>query len=213
MSSRSSKKRTEEAGSSRADLPERVLVGRVLRSHGLKGEVVVEVLSDVPGRLDPGSSLLVTDSEGDPKPAAGQLESVPERVIVAAAREHTTGLLVRFAEVKDRDGADLLRGTWLAVERAAVPPAPEGTYYLYELVGCRCRDGARDLGVVVDVVEDGGGLLLIVEGSAGGTGAEGQAQRVPIPFVERFLREIDVVGGTIALELPPGLVETCASTS
>jgi len=58
--------------------------------------------------------------------------------------------------------------------------------------------------VVVDLLEDGGGLLLIVEGEEG---------QVPVPFVQSFIREIDVARGTIDLELPPGLLETCASTS
>ena len=58
----------------------------------------------------------------------------------------------------------------LEVERSAVPAAPPGTYYHYELLGCRCFDGGRELGEVVDLAEDGGGLLLIVadgERSAG----------------------------------------------
>jgi 16S rRNA processing protein RimM len=85
-----------------------------------------------------------------------------------------------------------------------VPPAEPGTYYYFELLGCRCNDGGQDLGEVVDLVEDGGGLLLIV--------AHGD-QRIPVPFVERFLRGVDVVGKRIDLELPPGLLETCASRS
>jgi 16S rRNA processing protein RimM len=210
MSSTSLTKRTE-----REDLPATVLVGRVLRPHGVRGEMVVEVLSDVPGRLDPGSALLVADEEGVPLagPAARRL---PARLTVASSRPHRGAALVRFAGFEGRDRAAELAGVWLAVERERVPPAPEGSFYRYELIGCRCFDGERDLGRVVDVVEDGGGLLLIVEGEreAGSEeDGEGRPRQVPVPFVASFLRKVDVAAGEIVLALPPGLVETCESTS
>jgi ribosomal 30S subunit maturation factor RimM len=90
------------------------------------------------------------------------------------------------------------------VPRAEVPKAPSGTYYQYELLGCLCRDGEDELGRVVEVVEDGGGLMLIVAG---------EGRRVPVPFVQAFLREVDVEAGRIDLVLPPGFLEACESRS
>ena len=195
MSSRSSK--TEERG----DLPERVTVGRVLRPHGLRGDVVVEVLSDVPERLAAGSRLAaVADTEA---PAAAGKAAI--ELEVAASRAHNAGRLLRFAGRDDRDAVEELRGLWLTVERAAVPAPPAGTYYHYQLVGCRVRDAeAGELGEVVDLVEDGGGLLLLVSDGA---------RQVPVPFVASFLAEVDVASGRIELALPPGFLEACASKS
>lgn len=189
MSSKSS--RTTESS---RELPERVTVGRVLRPHGIRGEVVVEVLTDVPGRFDPGSELLAAREEGGPA----------RTVTVASHQPHKTGARLRFQGVEDRDQAEEMRNLWLEVERSRVPAAPPGTYYHYELLGCRCFDGDQDLGEVVDLIEDGGGLLLMV--------SDGES-RVPIPFVESFLRKVDVAAGRIELDLPPGLVEACASRS
>ena len=186
--------------SSRTDLPETVLVGRVLRPHGVRGEVAVEVLTDVWERLDPGSRLLLTDGEAAPRSVPG----LPAALVVAGGRPQKSGMLVRFEGIEDRDRAELLRGSWLAVPRSEVPAAPPGTYYHYELLGCLCREGGRELGRVVDLVEDGGGLLLMVEGAEG---------TVPVPFVQSYLCGIDVAGGTIDLELPPGFLEACGSTS
>jgi 16S rRNA processing protein RimM len=183
-----------------------VLVGRVLRPHGLRGELLVEPLSDLPERLEPGSVLAVTGPDPD-QPATAKPAGAPPpaSVTVAAARPHRGAVLVRFDGVGDRDAAACLAGAWLAVERAAVPPPPPGTWYHFQLVGCRCRDrGAGDLGEVVEVVEDGGGVLLLVE--------DGR-RRVPVPFVAEFLRRVDPDAGVIEVELPPGLIETCASTS
>jgi 16S rRNA processing protein RimM len=192
MSSRSS--RTEPA-----EPAQKVAVGRVLRPHGLRGEVVVQVLSDVPERLDPGSLLHLGWEDGE-----GRRPAQDRAVVVAARRPHRAGALLRFEGVGDRERADELRGAWLEIEQSRVPAAPPGTYYHFQLLGCRCSAGGEDLGRVVELIEDGGGLLLVV--------ADGE-RRVPIPFVARFLRRIDVEGGAIELDLPPGLLETCGSRS
>jgi 16S rRNA processing protein RimM len=197
MSSKSSKTEgPESASAARDDLPETVAVGRVLRPHGVRGEVVVEVLSDVPDRFRKGSRLLGV-REGAPGMPATSL-------IVATSRPHKTGAVVRFEGFADPDQAAALRGLDLEVPRAEVPKAPAGTYYQYELLGCLCRDGDGELGRVVEVVEDGGGLMLIVAG---------EGRRVPVPFVKEFLRRVDVAVGEIDLALPPGFLEVCASES
>lgn len=176
-------------------------MGRILRPHGIRGEVVVEVLSDVPDRLAPGRRLLLTrDKPSGSAPAT--------TVVVKTERPHKTGALIRFEGIDDRDQAEELRGGWLEVLQSEVPEPPAGTYYHYQLLGCRCFDGETDLGEVVELLEDGGGLLLIV--------SDGQ-RRLPIPFVKGFLKSVEVASeggaGRIELELPPGLVETCASRS
>lgn len=194
MSSKSSK--TEGAAVSsreREDLPETVTVGRVLRPHGVRGEVVVEVLSDVPARFQKGSRVTGV-REGEP----------PLPLTVAAGRVHKTGAVVLFEGYEDRDRAGELRGLDLEIPRAEVPKARRGTYYQFELLGCLCRDRGAELGRVAEVIEDGGGVMLIVEG---------EGRRIPVPFVKEFLRRVDVARGVIDLELPEGLLETCASTS
>jgi 16S rRNA processing protein RimM len=191
MSSKSSRTKTDPA--ERADLPERVVVGRILRPVGVRGEVVVQVLSDVPGRLEPGGKVVGTR---DGKP------SLP--LVVETHREHKSGAVVRFEGWEDRDRAEELRDLLLEVDRSEVPAAPEGTYYWYQLLGCRCEAGGEDLGEVVDLLEDGGGLLLVV--------SDGERE-IPIPFVRSFLKNVDVERGQIELELPEGLLEACASGS
>jgi 16S rRNA processing protein RimM len=159
----------------------------------VRGELAVEVLTDVADRLGPGSRLLACE------PGGGR-----RFLTVASCRAHRGGVLLGFAEIPDRTAAQVLRGATLEVERSEVPQAPAGSYYHYELLGCRVEDRrAGELGVVVDLAEDGGGLLLLVDGGRG---------VVPVPFVERFVRSVDVAGGRIELELPEGLVEACAVT-
>ena len=101
--------------------------------------------------------------------------------------------------------AKRLRGAVLRVPRSEVPPAPRGAYYHFELVGCRVVDQRRGgLGLVEEVVEDGGGVLLRVRGDSG---------ELLIPFVRAFLGAVDVASRRIEVDLPEGLIEACASTS
>jgi 16S rRNA processing protein RimM len=171
-----------------------VLVGRVRRPHGVRGEVVVEPLSDVADRFAPGAVLLAA-------PPAG----ARRRLRIAAVRRHREALLVTFDGIGSRDEVEDLREADLEVPAAESPRAPDGMFYYFELVGCRCHDVRRgDLGRVVEVIEDGGGWLLRIE-LAG--------RQLLVPFVLAYLRSIDVSGGEIELDLPEGLVEACESTS
>ena len=173
---------------------DRVTVGRVLRAHGLKGEVVVEVLSDRPERFAPGSTLLLTQGLGAPKP-----------VQVIAARPHPAGLRLVLSGHQDRNAAEALRGASLEVPGADLAPAPPGAFYPHDLIGYTCRDRREgDLGMVQDLIANGGGLLLVIE-SAG--------RQLLVPFVDSFLAAVDTTARTLELDLPEGLVETCASRS
>lgn len=187
MSSSSSKSETPP-------LPERILVGRVVRPHGVRGEVVVEPLTDTMSRFDAGRSL------------AGSVRGSTRKLTVSRARPSAGGLLVAFAEVTDRDAAEELRGADLEIGRDEVPPARAGEFYYYELVGARCVDSREgELGRVVDLEEGPGGLLLVVENDAG--------RRLPLPFVAQFVAGVDREARRIDWRLPEGLIAACASRS
>lgn len=159
--------------------------------------MTVRVLTDVEERFAPGFRLALLPPSAAPRS--------PVWLTVASARPHQKTLLVRFEGVEDRDEAEALRGAELAVDPRDSPAPPEGTWYHYQLLGCRCHDRREgDLGEVIDVLEDGGGVLLLVEGDG---------RRLPIPWVKRYLVEVDVEDRRIELDLPEGLVEACASAS
>lgn len=193
-----------KSSSSKTDAPRgaasaatgQVLVGLVLRPHGLRGEIVVEPLSDTPRRFAPGSRLLLVRRQQSP----------PESVEVAAAHPAPTGLRLTLRGVTTREAAEALRGAELRVDREEVPAPPEGSFYVFELVGCRAFDARHgDLGTVVDLVDGPGGALIVVERPDG--------SRLPIPFVESFLVGVDREARRIDWKLPKGLLEACASRS
>jgi 16S rRNA processing protein RimM len=163
-------------------------VGRIGRAHGIRGEVSVDIRTDDPGaRFAPGSSF-ATDPEH-----VGPLT-------VEAVRAHTGRLLVRFTGFDDRGAAETLRGTLLLVDSADIPPTndPE-EFHDHELVGLTAvtTDGT-ELGEVVDVQHTGQDLLVVRR--PGGADAL-------VPFVGAIVAEIDVPGGRIVIDPPPGLLE------
>lgn len=175
------------------ELPETVLVGLVVKAHGLRGEVVVEELSDVNGRFADGREVMLLGADG-----------AFDRETISRVGGYKGRLLVGFVGCDDRDRAESWRGREIHVRRDDVPPAPEGEFYYFQLIGCDCTDvEAADLGRVQSVIEDGGGLLLEVERDG---------RKLLIPFVKSYVRRVDVERGEIDLELPPGLLETCEST-
>lgn len=174
------------------DPSDAVLVGRVLRVHGLRGELKVETWSDVEGRFDRGAPLRVLLREGG-----------EERRVVERVRVDRGTLLVKLESVDDREAAERLRGARLAIDEDEVPEPPEGFYYHYQLVGCRVHDRSiGPLGDVADVVEDGGGTLLLVEHDG---------RSLLVPFVDAFLGEVDLEARRIEVDLPEGLIEACTT--
>lgn len=186
MSSKSSKPEFPDP------LPEFVTVGRIRKPHGVRGGLSVEVLSDVEARLDIGSEVEIV-LQGQPTRSA----------VIVGASGRGKALVLRFEGIETREAAEELRGAELEVSRAAVPGAPPGSYYFFELVGCLCSDTkAGELGRVERVVEDGGGLVLEIRRGD---------QTLLVPFVRAYLVNVDTQGRRLDLELPEGLIETCTS--
>jgi 16S rRNA processing protein RimM len=173
----------------------RVAVGRILRPHGIRGEMALEIHSQVADRFAAGRILWLVPPNG-----------AERRVEVRGLRSgagHSS--LLKLAGVDDRDAAEAIRGSWLEVERSEVPPAPQGTHYLFDLVGRRCVDDvAGDLGPIVEVREDGGGLLLVVEHPR---------CELLVPYVEAIVVAVEQETPTVRVHLPVGLLEVCASRS
>jgi 16S rRNA processing protein RimM len=172
--------------------PTYLWVGAVLRAHGLKGELRVSQLSDIAGRFDPGNRLRLVLPSGETR-----------QVEIKSCRADREALLIRLDGVEDRNQAESLRGSRFEVAASESPDLPDGNYYFHELVGCAGFDRrAGALGVVVDVLEDGGGILLVFQ--------RGDDELL-VPFSDALLVEVDTDGKKIDFDLPDGLIEACSS--
>ncbi len=131
-----------------------LVVGRVVKAHGVTGEVVVDVRTDDPEtRFAPGTSLRARAKGG-----------AERQLIVDSARPHGGRLLVRLDGVADRDGADALRGALFLVDSADLPPIEDpDEFYDHQLEGLRVRTTAGDeVGTVAEVLHTAAGELLSV---------------------------------------------------
>jgi 16S rRNA processing protein RimM len=171
----------------------RVIVGRIGRPHGIRGEVVIGVRTDEPDlRFALGATLSYgpTPDSDDP---SGQLR-------VASARWHSGQLLVAFAGITDRTAAGELTGSWLSIDSSQLPAPPDPDEFRdHELIGLSVRTSAGEaLGVVTDVLHYGQDLLVVRP-------PDGQEHLVP--FVKAIVPEVDVAAGTIIIDPPPGLLD------
>jgi 16S rRNA processing protein RimM len=162
-----------------------LVVGRIARPHGVRGEVSVEVRTDDPSRRLAVGKVLTTDPV-----AAGPL-------MVESARWHTGRLLISFAGITDRDQADELRGVWLTMDSAEVgSPEDPDEFNDHELIGLDVVTvSGHKVGRVAEVRHHGQDLLVI------------EPYEILVPFVAAIVPEVDVAGGRLVIDPPPGLLE------
>ena len=160
-----------------------VVVGRITRAHGLRGEVAVLPLTDNPDRFTAGSVVLLEDGR---------------RLTVAASRGAGARLLVTFDGVADRSAAEALRGSALVVPESSLPELPEGTYWPHELEGCEVvTTSGRSLGTVTDVVANPANDIWVATTP---DGAE-----LLVPAIHQVVADVDVAARRIVVHEVPGL--------
>ncbi|WP_329091255.1 MULTISPECIES: ribosome maturation factor RimM [unclassified Streptosporangium] len=170
-----------------------LVVGRIGRPHGLRGDVSVEVRTDEPDRrFAPGTALATDPASTGP-------------LVVESRRWHSGILLVRFEGVTGRDQAEELRGTMLVIDSDDIPPSDDpDEFYDHQLIGLTVvKPDGEAVGEVSDVLHHGQDLLVVRRGKAGATGAT----EVYVPFVKALVPEVDLVKGILVVDGPAGLLD------
>lgn len=154
-------------------------IGRVLRPHGVKGALRIELLTDFPDRFSPGS----------------EVEVACRRLTVARAEEQDGGLLVTFNDIDDRSAAELLTGAYCTLPLAEARQLPADRFYHFHLVGLTVVDTryGREIGRVAEVLTyEANDVLRVTDGD----------REVLIPMVRSVVRSITPAEGVITVELP-----------
>ncbi|MDO5098396.1 MAG: ribosome maturation factor RimM [Corynebacterium sp.] len=164
-----------------------LMIGRVIKSHGIKGEVVVEVTTDEPEiRYAIGEVL------------HGKQAKKQHVLTIAATRPHQGRLLVKFAEIDDRTTADSLRGTQFWAEALEIADDEEA-FYDHELEGLSVLEDGEKIGEVTGVISGPAGTILEVTLLSG--------KEALVPFVFDIVPDVDLGAGTITITPPEGLLD------
>lgn len=160
-------------------------VGRLRRPHGVRGEMLVEILTDFPERLQPDSVVY-----------SGEKHT---RLTIRSRRHHNDGLLLSFAGIDTPEAVGRLRNQILYVPLSDRPPLPEGEYYHHQLVGLAVVDEAgQPLGALTEVMETGANDVYVV--------ATGKGE-ILLPVIPGVVLDVDLSAKTMKVHVPDGLLD------
>ena len=178
--------RGQPAGSSTTGEPEFLVVGKLHRPHGVRGEIVMEVVTDFPERLHTGMVVYVGE------------DHQPQHV--ASLRPHDLVLLISFSGYDTPEDIGRLRNQTVYVRTEDRPALAEGEYYHHQILGLKViEENGNALGILTDILETGANDVYIVQPAGGG-------REILLPAISEVVREIDLEQGTMTVHLLPGLI-------
>ena len=165
--------------------PRFLVIGRIIKPHGVHGEMRVKILTDEPDRF----KLLEEVYIGKDNLQPSKVESV---------RFHKYWALLKIQECQDRDAADLLRSHLVQVPESEGIPLEEGEYFLHQLIGLQVQtEEGEHLGSIAEVIETKANNVFVVNND----GAE-----ILLPDIGEVIRDIDFDSRIVTVRLLPGLV-------
>jgi 16S rRNA processing protein RimM len=162
-------------------------IGRIVRAHGVQGEVSVAVLTDFPERFEQSEWLYIgNEYEAD----LYQLKS---------HRWHKQNVLLSFAGITDRNQAEKLIGQFVQIPVEDAVTLPEGSYYLYQIIGLQAVtvDG-RPLGIITEVIETNANDVYVVQDDNG--------EDILLPAIPDVIQSIDLQRGIMTVDPIDGLI-------
>lgn len=187
--------------------PEYAIVGLIRKAQGIRGEVVIEPLTDKPDVVfASGSRVFAGTSDGDlaiVRDVKGEEET--PTLTVAGSKPFKKGLIVQFEELQDRDSAELWRGRYLLAPFSELPPLQEDQVYLHDLMGMSVVSATGErLGVVTTFYELPQGIMLDVQTARGS---------VMIPYRPEIIVRTDIESRAIVVNDTLGLLDDTSESS
>jgi 16S rRNA processing protein RimM len=177
------------SGGAHAPEPRYLVVGRVLRPHGVRGELRVEIVTDYPERLAQHVYFYLVHPKSPEKVQRRRIE---------ALRRHREVALLKLEGCDDRNEAEALRDMLVQVPVEEAVPLEEGEYYHFQVVGVRVETEEGEwLGQVVEVLETGANDVYLVRGPRG---------EILLPAITDVVRELDLTSKRLVVHLLPGML-------
>ena len=169
--------------------PKYLVLGEILRPHGIKGEVRMRIVTDYPERLPELDSVYIGKSADDKHIARHSLKQV---------RFNKSYALLTLEGYSSRSDSDRLRNKVVMVDIDDTAPLEDGEYYLFQLIGLQVVADRQDIGQVKEVLQTGANDVYVVESEKYG--------EVLIPAHAETITKIDFAAETITMSLPEGLL-------
>ena len=174
------------AGSPAAGGPAFLVVGKIRRPHGVDGDVLVEVYTDFPERLDPKAVIYAGEAH------------IPLKI--RRQRIHNNGILLAFDDYTTPEQVGRFRNQNLYIVVADAKELPEGEFYYYELLGLSVMDEkGASLGEVTEIIQTGANDVYVVANEAG--------HEILLPAIAEVILDVDLESKMMQVHLLPGLVE------
>ncbi|OBR62851.1 ribosome maturation factor RimM [Paenibacillus oryzae] len=170
-------------------------VGKVVNSHGIRGDIKVLPQTDFPEeRFATGSKLLMVNEESG--------ESL--EVTVASARLHKNVYVMKLQGYSNINEVERFKGWSLKISEAAQGELEEGQYYYHQIIGCRVvTDEGAELGEIVDILSPGANDVWVVE--TAGTG-KGKAKQILLPVIDEVVLKVEPKERLVTVALMEGLI-------
>ncbi|MEJ2302784.1 MAG: ribosome maturation factor RimM [Anaerolineales bacterium] len=185
MARSASLKPDEASGSPPIGEPDFLVVGKLRRPHGVRGEILMDVYTDFPERLKAGVTVYIG----------------PERMPahIHSTRKQPPAMLIAFEQYESREQVGVLRNLLVQVRADDRPALPEGQYYHHQLLGMRVvEESGEGLGVLSGILETGANDVFVVTTEKG--------REILLPATDEVLLEIDLDRKQVRVHLLPGLI-------
>jgi len=177
----SNKKPIQKTGSPQSGGPAYLTIGKLQRTHGVKGEIVMQIMTDFPEKIVKGKVVFI---------GARHVEYV-----VRSVRATDQKLLVSFEGLNDCDQVAILRNQVVTIKTEDANQLPEGEFYHHELIGMKvCEENGTLVGTVQEILVTGANDVYVVQQADGG--------EVLIPAIRDVILNIDSKNGRMTVKLP-----------
>jgi 16S rRNA processing protein RimM len=174
-------RQNNETGSPRPGEPVFVVVGQLRAPHGVRGEILMETVTNFPQRLRVGTTIYLGPNY--------------EPFTIAGRRTAEKGLLLKFDGFADCDQVAVLTNKTVYIRADSLPPLPKGEYYHHQLLGLSVvNEGNIILGKIVEIIETGANDVYVVQ--------SGNGEEILLPALEDVILDVDLNIGQMRVHPP-----------
>ncbi|MCG9968189.1 ribosome maturation factor RimM [Pelotomaculum terephthalicicum JT] len=165
---------------------EYIRIGKILNTQGSRGALRVLPLTDYPERFQKMARVQVL------------INDALRELSIEDTHFHKKYIIIKFKDIQDMNAAGELKGGFLVVTRDELVPLPEGSFYIFDLIGLEVfdSDGER-LGIIADIIQTGSNDVYVVETEA--------ARPLLVPALKQVVQKVDLKGRRMVVQLPEGL--------